>query len=103
MHALAFRLSLFLLLGVDWYADPVLLAPALAPLAAHLHSTENVCPSARYAVTLRRVARPPLRSSDNRPSMPSDFGPLISMCRSRQIHSEPIDSPLLYRFMSLRR
>ena len=103
MRFLHARLCLLLLLGLDWYADPALLARVVQPLASHLHSTENVCPSGEYQSTIRRhiehLQRPgpvPViaRFDSREPSGPPQAcGLLAALPRTL----------LFYAFMSLRR
>jgi hypothetical protein len=58
MSAVLARLLLLLLLGVDWAADPSLVAPALQLLARPLASTENLCPSVAYREAVRKESAP---------------------------------------------
>jgi hypothetical protein len=53
MSDLVGRLLLLFLLGVDWAADPELLAPAVQALAAPMASTECCCPSLSYRHDIR--------------------------------------------------
>jgi hypothetical protein len=58
MPSLVGRLFLFVLLALDWAADPTLLAPAVELLAQAWGSTENVCPSAGYQRDVLWQCRP---------------------------------------------
>jgi hypothetical protein len=101
MHALARGLFLLLLLAVDWAADPTLVAPAVEAQARRWASTENVCPSAGHAESVRRHAapdpqaapgpcdpapaessRPPHPPRPERASQPATPGGLVYVLRS---------------------
>ena len=58
MPDIAGRLFLLFLLGVDWAADPSLLAPAVRPLAAPMASTECFCHSWSYRQYIRYQSAP---------------------------------------------
>jgi hypothetical protein len=102
MQSILHRVLLFVLLGLDWAADPSLLAPALHPLAKAWCNTENVCPSGGYQRALRREVAPAKRPSDHErfagaraPSAPAV--PAAGLVRTISL------AGLLYVFMSLRR
>lgn len=102
MYSILYRLFLFLLLGLDWAADPMLLAPALQPLAKAWCSTENVCPSTGYQRAVRRATAP-----GNRPS--GLESPPVGVAVARPPSASEVTrlfvslASHLYVFMSLRR
>jgi hypothetical protein len=103
MPPLVGRLFLLLMLAVDWYADPALLAPSLCLLAKPWCSTENVCPSCGYQQEVLRQSRPDHDTSGPVPA--ADIAPLESASSRDVARMPPALNPVrhLYVFMSLRR
>jgi hypothetical protein len=102
MQLILHRVLLFLLLGLDWAADPSLLAPALHPLAKAWCNTENVCPSGGYQRALRREIAPAKRPSD-RQRIAGAPAPSAPTFRAEWLARATSLAGQLYVFMSLRR
>jgi hypothetical protein len=103
MHSLVGRLCLLLLLALDWYAPPALLAPALNALAGHLRSTENFCPSGTYQRAVGRDIAPSPRPGGSRPMPLLCARQLIPTCGTVQRSQAVPPINLVYTFMSVRR
>ena len=95
------RLLLFLLLALDWAADPSLLAPVVEPLSKPWCSTENFCPSRGYQQAVFQQSLPDQGSA--RLSPPADPAVPESAVDAVKIFSAIIPVRHLYVFMSLRR
>jgi hypothetical protein len=95
------RLLLFLLLAVDWAADPALLAPAVQPLASPWCSTENFCPSGGYQREVLHQSRPhqtfPVLGLAADSALPKSTPDAVGMVSA----FNPVSH--LYVFLSLRR
>jgi hypothetical protein len=95
------RLLLFLLLAVDWAADPALLAPAVQPLASPWCSTENFCPSSGYQREVLQQSRP-LQTSPILGRAADSSSPKVTPDAVGMVSAfNPVSH--LYVFLSLRR
>lgn len=101
MPPLLTRLSLLLLLALDWAVGPELLAPALHALARPWCSTENVCPSSAYREAVRRESTPEPRVASAR--IPRGPTPQRLAAATRPPPPTPPPRDLVYLYMSLRR
>ncbi len=102
MPSLVGRLFLFVLLALDWAADPALLAPGLELQAKPWCSTENVCPSGQYVRAVLRHSDP-----DPQPAVVACLPPVVApwpVAPPAAVSARPATpvSPV-YLFMSLRR
>jgi hypothetical protein len=102
MPSILSRLLLLVLLGLDWAADPTLLAPAVEVFAGAWRSTENVCPSVNYQRVVRRVVAPATGPS-SRERAPDASARTRPEPRARITHQFASATSRLYVFMSLRR
>jgi hypothetical protein len=95
------RLLLFLLLALDWAADPSLVAPAVEPLSKPWCNTENFCPSRGYQQAVLQQSLPDQGSACLGPA--ADSAAPESAVDSVKTFSAIIPVRHLYVFMSLRR
>jgi hypothetical protein len=95
------RLLLFLLLALDWAADPSLVAPAVEPLSKPWCNTENFCPSRGYQQALLQHSLPDQGSVRFSPA--TDTAAPESGVDAVKMFPAIIPVRHLYVFMSLRR
>jgi hypothetical protein len=104
MNAIAARLFLLLLLGVDWAADPAQLPPAIRLLARRMASTECFCHSLTRRSDALRTACPAGRPhglpSRWRRAATTHLWPALLAQEPARVS---LGAGLIYLFMSIRR
>jgi hypothetical protein len=103
MFAVAGRLFLLFLLGVDWVADPSQLAPGLEAMAAPMASTECYCPSLAHRQAVRAQSVPAPRPTPAAGALADRPAPPQGGLRPEPLPAPCATISLVYLFLSILR